>query len=289
MNKKKTAKKKTTKKKTALARRQPVLPTDTTPMGIMQRMARDPKLTVEKLERLIALNERLMDRTASSEFTAAYDAMVLELPTISKRGKILNREGKVQSHYAKFEDIQRVVKPILKRFGFTLSYRTEWPESTVLEVVGVLTHVGGHSRESRFRSPADASGGKNAIQGLGSANAYGRRYTTIDLLNLVTEGVDDDGKGAGKIEPKKPPTVPPAGQEPPAAHHASAGEKITDPQRKRLFAIMKTAGRNHEDLKAWLKARYKLDSTQDILRSQYDEVCKAVEAKGELPTREPGE
>ncbi len=291
------AKKKAANKKiTALARRAPaeVGPVDTTPMGIMQRMARDPKLTVEKLERLIALNERMMDRTAASEFIAAYDAMVLDVPVISKKGVIKNKSGAVQSRYAKFEDIQRVIKPILKRFGFSLSYRTEWPDKLVAEVVGVLTHSGGHMRESRFRSPADDSGGKNAIQGLGSANAYGRRYVTIDLLNIVCEGVDDDGRTAPPLKPREDERSlveqrQETRQTAPPAPHVASGEPITDGQRKRLFAILKSSGRSEVELKTWLQGRYGWTSTSQVTRAEYDYVVKCIEASGALPFREPGE
>ena len=290
----KKAKKKAARKPSTALQVRTDSPIDQTPMGIIARMARDPKLTVEKLERLIAVNERMMAVEARSAFNAAYDAMVMELPIITKRGIIKNKAGETQSRYAKFEDIMRVVKPILKRFGFTLKYRTEWPETLVAEVVGILTHSGGHFEESRFRSPADASGGKNAIQGLGSANAYGRRYTCIDLLNIVCEGVDTDGQASTgnsrrqtspPVESRSaaPQTAPPAAQEPPhEVRHAAEGEAITQPQRKRLWAIMKGAGRGEEEMRGWLKRRYNLDSTAGILRKDYDAICKAVEAFGEL-------
>jgi hypothetical protein len=43
----------------------------------------------------------------------------------------------------------------------------------------------------------DSSGGKNNIQGMGSSFSYGKRYTTTALLNIVTEGEDDDGARGG--------------------------------------------------------------------------------------------
>jgi len=303
------AKAKKKSRATALARRPSeavAIPADTTPMGIMARMARDPKLTVEKLGELIKLNERIADRQARMDFDAAYDAMVLELPVITKRGKILNKEKQIQSHYARFEDIQRIVKPILKRFGFTLSYRTEWPDGLICEVVGVLTHRGGHSRESRFRSTRDASGGKNEIQGLGSANAYGRRYTTIDLLNIVCEGVDDDGQKAGRGPAPRPPAQGPAA--PPPANDRNGDQFISSfvrgegrdkqvGQAQRLMVLIRTAGRTVPDVKAWLKARYGIDSTKEIKRKDYDAICSMIESSAPLnlmstpstPVREPGE
>jgi hypothetical protein len=270
--------------KTALARRRDVQPKldENTPMGIIARLARDPKLTVDKLAQLIALNERLTAAQARALFEVAYDAMVLEIPTITKRGAVRNKQGEIQSRYSKFEDIQKIVKPILKRFGFTQKFRTEWPDLRTLEVVGILTHKAGHSTESRFRSPADDSGGKNAIQGLGSANAYGRRYTTIDLLNIVCEGQDDDGQAAGQRKPPAKPS-PEKTAPPPAAHHSQSTERITDGQRRRLGVVIHNSGRGIEEVKDWLQRRYNVTKSEQITRNVYDDICRAIEAPGTLP------
>lgn len=165
---------------------------------LFERLAKDPAVDVDKLERLIAAQERILDRNAESAFNIAFTAMQTEIPAIDEKGQILNNQGKVQSTYSRFEDIQRVVKPILQRHGFALAFRTEWPSPAVPKVIGILTHRDGHKRESEFCAAADTSGNKNAVQGLGSSTSYGRRYTTIDLLNIETRGVDDDGRKSGK-------------------------------------------------------------------------------------------
>jgi len=76
-------------------------------------------------------------------------------------------------------------------------------------------------------------------------------------------------------------------------------EPITDPQRKRLWAIAGHAGRTREEVKMWLKVMHNLDSTKAITRGQYDTICAALEKRGPLPLpddgfdqtreREPGE
>lgn len=170
----------------------------------LAELAANPAVDVDKLERLIALRERDQNRSAEEAFNVAYMAMSEELPIISERGQILNKQNLVQSQYAKFEDIQRIIAPILRKHGFALSFRTEWPETTIARITGILTHRAGHARESSFQSTADTSGGKNAVQGMGSAVAYGRRYTTIDLLNLVTVGADDDGAASARQGVKEP-------------------------------------------------------------------------------------
>lgn len=155
---------------------------------VIERIALHPDADVTKLEKIIELQERILAFNARAAFNTAYAAMQGEIPTIIERGQTNN--GK----YARLEDIVEKVRPILQKHGFTLSHRTEWPDAKSVRVVGILTHQQGHERTSEFLSAADTSGSKNAIQGLGSAVSYGRRYTTKDLLNIVTRGEDDDGQ-----------------------------------------------------------------------------------------------
>lgn len=180
---------------------------DVQPIGggvaLFERLARDPSVDVEKLERLIAMQERILDRNATGAFNAAFSEMQSAIPEISEKGQIRNKEGGVQSKYATNEDIQKVLRPILQAFGFSLSFRTEWPDKKTIKVIGILTHREGHARESEFLSDADTSGNKNSVQALGSAISYGRRYTTLDLLNITSRGQDDDGATAD--DHKKPP------------------------------------------------------------------------------------
>ena len=163
-------------------------------MALFERLARDPGASVEKIERLMALWERGEARKAEAAFNGALALMLPEIPTIIERVKT------DKTSYAPLEDIIEPLRPVLARFGFSLTFRTEWPGANVVKVVGILTHAQGHSRQSEFQSGADTSGSKNAIQALGSAVAYGKRYTTKDLLCIVTRE-DDDGERTGKPEP----------------------------------------------------------------------------------------
>jgi len=160
-------------------------------VAVIERLATNKDVDVEKFERLIALQERVMARQAEAAFNAAFSDMQAEIPTVAERG--IGDKGMT---YARLEDIIKVVRPILQKFGFSLSHRTEWPDTKTIKVIGVLTHRAGHARQSEFLSAADNTGSKNAIQALGSANHYGRRYTTKDLLNIATSGEDDDGRAS---------------------------------------------------------------------------------------------
>lgn len=297
--------KKTTKRRkpsTALARRPPAALQLDPQLGPIERLARDKNLTVDKLERLIAAQERLQAAKAKAAYWRDFDEMGPHLPIIARRGivrgkaEVKGQKGPIQSRYAKFEDIQAAVKPVLRRFGFVSSFYTEWPALATLCIVCRLTHREGHFEESRFQSPADASGGKNAIQGLGSANSYGKRYSLKDLLDLQEQGVDDDGNLAGNLETKDPnvidaETVPPAG--PRDAHHNKSTEPITESQRRRLLTFIKNGGRIEKDVLIWIGKTYNVKKLSELRRCDYDAACAAIESPRDLPkppaTRQPGE
>lgn len=160
---------------------------------IIEKLAANPSVDVAKLEKIIAMQERILAANAKSAFNAAFAEMQGQIPVVVEKGKT------DKGTYAPQEDIVEVVQPILTRHGFSLSFRTEWPDKTTVRVIGILTHRDGHERTSEFLSDADKSGSKNSIQALGSAVTYGRRYTTTDLLNITTRKADDDGRLAGNV------------------------------------------------------------------------------------------
>lgn len=186
----------------AIPERSAIEPTEM--VGMFERLATNPAVPVEKLEKLIELQERIMRHDAKAAFDAAFAEMQGEIPEITERGEI-SVNGQVRSKYAKFEDILREVKPILTKHGFAIRHRNVFDNGTI-KIVGILSHRSGHSEEDEFVAKADDSGSKNAIQALGSTRSYGQRYTTISLLNIATRGADDDGHTSVKATAPKEPT-----------------------------------------------------------------------------------
>lgn len=161
---------------------------------MIDKLVERPDFDVEKLERLLDMQERIMNRTAMEQFNAAMAEMQCEMPSIAERGKIIVK-GELRSRYATFEDINDVVKPIMKRFGFAVSFRVEQVQGGI-QVTGVLMHRAGHREETTMLLPHDGSGTKNAVQAVGSSVSYGKRYVMSALLNITTRGEDDDGESA---------------------------------------------------------------------------------------------
>lgn len=173
---------------------------DTTAIvSVIERAALNPDVDVSKMERLLDMQQRILDRQAKEAFNAAFSAMQPDLPVIPKRGRIEVR-GSLQSTYGKWEDTDRLIRPILQRHGFGLSFRTEEGEGRIY-VTAVLAHREGHSEQTTMSLPFDTSGSKNAVQGVGSSLSYGKRYTAGAILNLVYEDDpgDDDGHLAGRV------------------------------------------------------------------------------------------
>jgi hypothetical protein len=173
-------------------------------LSMIERVAMDKTVDIDRLERLLDMQERIINRNAKMAFTQAFAAMQPRLPAIDENGEIKHKdrdnpraEAQLIGTYALWEDINEAILPILSEFGFSLNFRVSRNMDQV-EVTGILSHRDGHTEETTLPLPHDFSGKKNAVQAIGSAISYGKRYTAILLLNLTSrnERTDDDGESA---------------------------------------------------------------------------------------------
>jgi hypothetical protein len=170
------------------------------------RAAADPKVDLEKMKGLIAMRDHMQAMAAKIAYDENLALMQAELPVIPRRGLIEilkkdaagDRTGPLQQStpYALWEDIAEQIRPILKKYGFSLSFRTPHDPSGKISVTGILAR-GGHREETTLPFQHDSTGSKNAAQAIVSAVSYGKRTVAGMLLNIITRGEDDDGKGTG--------------------------------------------------------------------------------------------
>lgn len=160
--------------------------------------ASDPAVDVAKMRELLGLQKELMSMQAEQQFNEAYHRLQLEMPRIKKNGSV-EYKGKEAFKFATWEAIDAAIRPLLQREGFSLSFDTgpRQGDGGGIIVTGTLSHIGGHKRMASIPLALDSSGGKNNIQGMGSTFSYGKRYCTTALLNIITEGEDDDGVRGG--------------------------------------------------------------------------------------------
>lgn len=184
-------------------------------ISIIERAARDPSVDIDKMQRLMDMQERIMIRNARAAYAAALSAMQPELPVITRKGKIEvrkkdaagERTGAVQQStpYALWEDINEGIRPVLAKHGFALSFRVGVAQDGKLTITGILSHREGHSEETTITLQHDSTGSKNAVQAVGSSVSYGKRYTAGALLNFTSRGEDTDGNVPDVPEDYVPP------------------------------------------------------------------------------------
>jgi len=180
-------------------RREIAVASDSTALiAVIERAARDPNIDIDKMERLLAMQERVFARTAEAEYNEAMARCQAEMPRVVPR----SANEQTGSMYAALDEIDRVARPIYTRHGFALSFGTEdCPVPAFYRQTCVVTHRAGHSRICRADLPLDNVGikgnaNKTGVQGFGSTMSYGQRYITKLVFNIVVGGEDIDGNGA---------------------------------------------------------------------------------------------
>jgi hypothetical protein len=114
-------------------------------------------------------------------------------------------------------------------------------------------------------------------------NLLGNGITRIlGLRNLTYEDLQEfagiSKEQIAKVEYKSKPK-----EQPKENGQVPSGEVISEAQRKRLFAIYRGAGKNDEQMKVYLYGMYHIDSTKDILKKDYEAICKWAETKDRQP------
>jgi hypothetical protein len=151
-------------------------------------------LDIDKLERLLAMKERWDKEQARKDFVLALSEFQEECPELRKNKDVkFKSDGPVVYTYAPLPDIDRQIKGLLKKHGFTKRWRM-YDVAGKTKVVCVLTHKGGHSEETEMEGESDTSGQKSAMQAKGASITFMQRYTLIGALGLTTADSDIDGR-----------------------------------------------------------------------------------------------
>ena len=112
------------------------------------------------------------------------------IPTIAKTSKA------VYGNYANFDDIIKIVRPLLNEHNFVLVQKTQTQQGEQFTSIGIVTeliHVSGEKVTSDpFIVPLQSEKGKSLAQTAGSILTYAKRYSLCALLGIAT-GDDTDG------------------------------------------------------------------------------------------------
>lgn len=180
-----------------LIRQEPAAIVPSGPANILEVIARaatDASVDVGKMERLLAMYKDVIADQQRVAFAAALARLQAKLPQIGKEGRIVVK-GTERSRYARIEDIDAAIRPILAEEGFSFAFDSESADSKLFKLSCKLSHQAGYSETKTVTIPLDSSEYRTNVQSIGSTLSYGKRYLIKMHLNLIERDEDDDGNG----------------------------------------------------------------------------------------------
>jgi len=202
------------------------------PSGALETLLRDPgklsAIPVETVERLYAIDKDMRAEAARQEFAAAFNRVQGRMTPVKKAAK----NTQTGSMYARAEDVDRMLDPLLQSEGFSTSFSTtDCPIADHIRAVLTVRHVGGHEERHYLDAAIDDKGMKGSatktrLHGMGSTMSYVRRYLKCQVFDVQLGGLDDDGNAGGGIGP--------------------GTERITDEQAIDLDTLIENVGANRD-------------------------------------------
>lgn len=162
-------------------------------------MATNPDVNHAVVDSLLGYAKYLKQDAKEVAYARAFFEVKSMLPMIEKGGKITfkDKNGLERiSPFARLEDIEPALRPLLNENGLFDSYSSEYLPNVGTIGIVIITHRDGHSKEYKtLPLPLDTSGSKNNLQAGGSTMSYIQRYALKAAFGIVTKGEDNDGAG----------------------------------------------------------------------------------------------
>ena len=149
--------------------------------------------SLDKLERLMDLNDRWEKAQAKKAFIEAKAAFKASAPVITKD----KTNNQYNSRYASIGSVVNAVNEALSKHGLDADW--QFDQSNGIRVTCILTHVAGHSESVSLVGTPDTSGAKNPLQQIKSTLTYLKLATFEAVTGIATKegNRDDDGNASG--------------------------------------------------------------------------------------------
>jgi len=181
-------------------------------------------VSIETMERLLAMRRELKAEAAKEQFDLAMSAFQTEIPTIEKTKQVKTNSGATAYSFAPIDSIVKQVKPFMQKHGFSYSSAMKLTDAGVMVTVRAI-HSAGHSEESSMEVPL---GSKTNVmsesQVVAAASTFAKRYAFCNAFGILTGDEDTDG--------------PPKGEE------SQAGANSPDRQKRTIGAQLLKLGHN---------------------------------------------
>ena len=160
----------------------------------LMKLAVEKNISVEGIEKLVSLNERLADRAARQEFNRALQLFSEDCPPIKHNVSVSFASrggGKTAYSYADLDQITKIARPIAFKHGLSWTFDSETTKDTI-KTVCILRHEAGHEVRSSFEVPTESKSSMGPQQRISAAQMTGRRKSLEQALGLTTTEKDID-------------------------------------------------------------------------------------------------
>lgn len=168
-------------------------------LDIVARAAMDPNVDPQKMNALLDIQERIMNKQAEIEFNKALIRAQKNMPRVKKDGELKNKAGQTVAKYMRFEDIDDKIRVVYEAEGFSIVDSQKENENGTVTIFTTVIHEAGHSMTVQITVPKDKENGlKTALQAAVSTVSVGRRINICNIFRIV--GTDEAcGDGASNI------------------------------------------------------------------------------------------
>jgi hypothetical protein len=215
------------------------------------RFAIDKGADLDRLERLMELDERYQANQARKAYHNDMAKFKLNPPTIYKDKQVSfpTQKGLTGYKHASIGNVGEKIVAALAEHGFSHRWVPSNTGNGMYKITCVITHKLGHSESTELEAPADQTGGKNTIQAMISTNSYLERHSLLMATGLSTKDQPDDDGREGGGKPKDEPKPEPEPKE---------------TLSQKGFLMAEESVKKGEWSKADIVAKYKLTTDQEI-------------------------
>lgn len=164
-------------------------------MGIIDKLIANPDFDMDKMDRLLAVQERWEENEARKAYNAAFSKFkALNVGAVKTEHVRYQKKDKTWTDYwhddvgVTLHNVGAAMGPL----GLAIRFATKHIDGLIY-VAAICSHSLGHSERAELPAAPDTSGGKNDIQAVGSTIRYLQRYTLNMLLGLAPPGDPNEG------------------------------------------------------------------------------------------------
>jgi hypothetical protein len=154
---------------------------------------------IEMMARAMELQINWEKYEAKRAFDSALEAFRKNKTVVKKTKEVViatSGGGEMRYSHAELEKCDEIISDALAAVGLTYTWKPVASTDGKPQMALVLRGFGHTEEMGALVGPPDLSGGKNAMQAVGSSTKYLARYVLFYSLGIVPQDRDDDGRAA---------------------------------------------------------------------------------------------